>query len=488
MYDYLIIGGGIAGIYIANKLNNIDNNFKICIIEKTGRLGGRIKSININNEIIESGALRFNKHHKHILKLVNKYDLQIDEEKLEDKKILNISGKNIKSKDKLLYDIAKNILKNKKNNNKTFQEYIEDNYYGDEINIIKTEYSFLNEYYEMNAYSLAKRLFSEGGQYYILKNGYSQIIKKLSDELSSHKNIKIIFSEKINNIKNNKDIFTIDSFSGKKYIGKNLIFAVGKHNLLKIKKMDSIRPILESVRIGSLNRTYAKFTNLNWFPQKNIFSDSYLGQIVPINYEDGLIMITYTSGPEALIWYRKLQHHQAEKFILKKISEILDINIKKIPKPLWIKENYWKNAFHFWNPNFDFQEIEKEILQPFPDENIFIIGEAYSNNQGWADGALDTAENCLKKISDLNSNKKNKCLSTDNFYTLKDVSKHNKKSDAWIILYDFVYDITDWINIHPGGDVIMYGVGKDATELFKRVGHSDDAFIFLEKYRIGRIK
>jgi cytochrome b involved in lipid metabolism len=29
-----------------------------------------------------------------------------------------------------------------------------------------------------------------------------------------------------------------------------------------------------------------------------------------------------------------------------------------------------------------------------------------------------------------------------------------------------VYDVTDWISIHPGGDVILYGVGKDATAMF----------------------
>ena len=51
-----------------------------------------------------------------------------------------------------------------------------------------------------------------------------------------------------------------------------------------------------------------------------------------------------------------------------------------------------------------------------------------------------------------------------------------------------VYDITNWIKIHPGGEVIKYGIGKDATEMFKNVGHSSDALGFLNYYKIGILK
>ena len=39
--------------------------------------------------------------------------------------------------------------------------------------------------------------------------------------------------------------------------------------------------------------------------------------------------------------------------------------------------------------------------------------------------------------------------------------------------------------MHPGGDVIMQGAGKDATDLFIKQGHQADAFQFMEKYKIG---
>jgi cytochrome-b5 reductase len=68
---------------------------------------------------------------------------------------------------------------------------------------------------------------------------------------------------------------------------------------------------------------------------------------------------------------------------------------------------------------------------------------------------------------------------------MKEVAKHNKKEDAWMALFGNVYDVTDWISIHPGGDVILYGAGKDSTAMFTGVGHQEDALQFMEKYKIG---
>ena len=38
-YDLIIVGGGIAGLYTAYRLQN---NFRILLIEKNGYIGGRI--------------------------------------------------------------------------------------------------------------------------------------------------------------------------------------------------------------------------------------------------------------------------------------------------------------------------------------------------------------------------------------------------------------------------------------------------------------
>ena len=87
-----------------------------------------------------------------------------------------------------------------------------------------------------------------------------------------------------------------------------------------------------------------------------------------------------------------------------------------------------------------------------------------------------------------NKIKSNKSKNSLKEYTLEEVAKHNKKSDAWIVINNKVADITEWIPKHPGGDIIMKGVGKDATTLFNNIGHDEYANKMLKKYQIGIVK
>ncbi|XP_014667617.1 PREDICTED: cytochrome b5-like isoform X2 [Priapulus caudatus] len=48
-------------------------------------------------------------------------------------------------------------------------------------------------------------------------------------------------------------------------------------------------------------------------------------------------------------------------------------------------------------------------------------------------------------------------------YSVADVSKHNNPHDAWIIFNGKVYDVTNYVIEHPGGDIILRHAGKDAT-------------------------
>ena len=72
--------------------------------------------------------------------------------------------------------------------------------------------------------------------------------------------------------------------------------------------------------------------------------------------------------------------------------------------------------------------------------------------------------------------------------SLDEVSYHNTRDDAWIVIYDQVYEMTDYLesSSHPGGeDVILEYIGYDATLAFRGVNHSKSALRFLDKYCIG---
>lgn len=52
----------------------------------------------------------------------------------------------------------------------------------------------------------------------------------------------------------------------------------------------------------------------------------------------------------------------------------------------------------------------------------------------------------------------------------EELAKHNKVDDCWLALRGRVYNITRYMDFHPGGrDELMRGAGKDATALFDSV-------------------
>ncbi|KAG5045796.1 hypothetical protein JHK82_015181 [Glycine max] len=73
-------------------------------------------------------------------------------------------------------------------------------------------------------------------------------------------------------------------------------------------------------------------------------------------------------------------------------------------------------------------------------------------------------------------------------HTFEEVAKHNQTKDCWLIISGKVYDVTPFMEDHPGGDeVLLSATGKDATNDFEDVGHSDSARDMMEKYYIGEI-
>ncbi|XP_043082921.1 cytochrome b5 [Puntigrus tetrazona] len=74
------------------------------------------------------------------------------------------------------------------------------------------------------------------------------------------------------------------------------------------------------------------------------------------------------------------------------------------------------------------------------------------------------------------------------YYRLSDVEERNSFKSTWIIIHNKVYDVTKFLEEHPGGEeVLREQAGGDATESFEDVGHSTDAREMASSLLIGEL-
>ncbi|KAK6929591.1 Cytochrome b5-like heme/steroid binding domain [Dillenia turbinata] len=71
-------------------------------------------------------------------------------------------------------------------------------------------------------------------------------------------------------------------------------------------------------------------------------------------------------------------------------------------------------------------------------------------------------------------------------FTLAEVSEHNSPKDCWLVIVGKVYNVTEFLEDHPGGDeVLLSATGKDATDDFEDVDHSTTAKAMMDEFYIG---
>ena len=504
-YDLVIVGGGISGLFLAYKL--CETNLKILLLEKDSNLGGRIHTIKKEDYTYECGAARFNQNHTKLLTLINELDLQ--DKMIQLSSDINEKVRKYQTKNNLNIDYLFNVLRKKYEDlddtylqNITFYQLLTQIFDNETAEYIKDAFGYDSEFIHLNALA-AMTMFKDDlfkkTSYYILKDGLSQIIETIELYLSFKKNVTILKKNNLKKIFDDKIETSIDT-----YYYKNLILAIPQFNLKNLnefkdfKELDSVQPI-------QLLRIYAKYPIKNkkdgvWFKNiKRTTTNNYIRHIIPIDYEKGLIMISYVDCHYAnMLHSMYLNGKQALiNAIHKEIRTLFNINP---PEPEELFVHNWDKEYagvHMWKTGYNINELYPKIMQPDPKKNIFICGETYSKKQCWIEGALETCYDVLKliKFKDINitfskeleEEKKIDKKIIKKKYTIQEVLK----KDKWIILEvngkKNIYDVSKWIPIHPGGTAIFRGIDankyylknsgveKSPIELFNQIGshHSE---------------
>ena len=401
----IIIGGGIAGLYMAYKYHEKNPNEKIIILEKNDYIGGRIYTYNKYNVKYEAGAGRLSSSDKFLLKLLKEFSLDDKLIPITNKKnYIDKFEKKIKPNEfNILLEKINNLIKNKEEyNHKTIKELShsskEKELYSQLINHYEY-YSEIEHYSAEYAYYTNTNYFIKP-KFYVLGYGLTELINKLQNEIKKY--TKIIKNINVIDIKLVDKIFNLTANYEVKYETNKLFLAIPNNNIKNINFSNNIKlsHITKLVATEPLYRIYAKYpidkkTGKVWFHDiGKIVTNSPIKYIIPINSNIGTIMISYTDGKYAKKMKQKADSVDMVKYIHTEISNLF----KNVPEPIWIKHHYWNIGSHYWK-NLSIKNVismSKKIIKPCNNIELYIIGETFSRHQAWIEGSLETVEDYMK--------------------------------------------------------------------------------------------
>lgn len=402
-----IIGGGIAGLYIAYHLAK---KKKSCtLFESTSRLGGRIHTYTDPHlGQVEAGAGRFLLSHKYLVRLLKELDLYDHKAKIAGHWNYNPSSGSplyqvIKSVDKGHIDyLLKYVIKSSKMHSKSdlcqtiFLDFIRNVLTKEESQYLYDSFGYSTELTMMNTYDAIKMIENHLSKpnFYILRGGMEQIVRRMIEVLEKSDYVTIRRRCPIENITiTHSNTYSLTTTKGESLNFAVCICAVPVPVLKRLPIFRHIRSILDTIICAPLCRIYSILEGAGSRLQHKFTTNTDIRYYIPIR--DDVTMISYTDNDYARKWNRlyETEGTQILNRVLKTELEKTVGNIKVGPKRT--KVFYWECGVGYWGLNADSENFNQE---PLP--GLFICGENISTeNQQWVEGALDTAEWVLKKVT-----------------------------------------------------------------------------------------
>ena len=175
---------------------------------------------------------------------------------------------------------------------------------------------------------------------------------------------------------------------------------------------------LEKVTPNPMTRIFATYSE-PWWNEQGITSgrsltDMPLSQVYYYgdNQDQRPYVMVYSDGRDSEFW--KGCQDPTEPGIDKRLcvkpqlaeelhKQMEQLHGRDLPEPTgflykrWGSE-YMGGAYHTWNPGSKPWEATEQMIQPNQDMPLYVCGEAFSTQQGWIEGALETSEKVLAEI------------------------------------------------------------------------------------------
>lgn len=429
-FDYLIVGAGLAGLHLALRLSRAYPKASIAIAEAYGYVGGRVVTWHPGKKTPqqvprnihwENGAGRIHSSHKKVLEYVKKYDLTkypISSEQDWREASAGEAGKsspNIWPSLALLLHSLLSPLQPQILATHTIAELLKKSMGRQRAHRILDRFPYRAEMFVMRADLALKTLEEEMGTgegFYVVGEGLSALIDGIRQEIDGA-GIPILLNHRLIQLKDGNPFTTAvfrvqvgpeQTYVTKKFTAKHVIIALHAKALKNIQPISNL-PLLHRVIMCPLLRTYAIFKGNKrqqgqsvWFKDMHhTVTNSPLRYIIPINPDQGTIMISYTDAQDTQPWMKLLEEKgekALETAILKEVRSLFPE--KKIPDPIFFKAHPWTEGCSYWRPGlYSPEEMSEKALRPMPGRfpQLYMCGESFSvGKQCWMEGALEHAD------------------------------------------------------------------------------------------------
>jgi len=424
IYDIIIIGAGIAGLYTAYLIRKTSPNLKVLILEKNQKhIGGRMGSELFygSNVSIGAGVGRLEKD-KLLMDLLDELDIPYKKFETNTGESIDLKGQCVVKK---LFLMIKRTYNEKRKKgiciNQTFKEFAlpllgmsgyanflacsgYTDYENTDIYDVLYNYGFEDNYDNFTAVGipwnlLLSKLVKKINPIKIKRNNVTSVEKNEDGnfiiESSNIKKIKIKVTAKASQ----KFISIKKSF---KYFTKKVVFATTVDSLYRLIK----NPIYDQIHGQKFLRCYGKFSQSSipilkkYITSPTMVVKGPLHKIISINPDKGIYMIIYTDNESAAFLKSYIENNEENRnFLCVLFEKTFSIPHGSL-KLNSIKSFWWPIGTHYYQPLTGPYKNRVDFIKKAqnPEKDLFVVGEVVALHQGWSEGALESVKKIIDKL------------------------------------------------------------------------------------------
>uniref|UniRef100_A0A6C0HXV5 Amine oxidase domain-containing protein n=1 Tax=viral metagenome TaxID=1070528 RepID=A0A6C0HXV5_9ZZZZ len=407
IYDVIIVGAGMAGLYTAFLLKSQNPKISLLVIEKNNKqhLGGRANTELFYGTKISIGAgIGRTKKDKLLAELMRHFKMPVKHYMVEHH-IATIRTIDVPETMRLLKKEYEKHKTHMRENPQTFRQFAKhvlgETDYNRFLNSTGfTDYEHEDAYETIYEYGMEDNL----GGWKAFSVAWHDLVQHLYNSVGTS---NFIFGKKVTGIQQYDteiNVKTVSNLSNHPQIfaGKKVVIATTVDTLRQVFPKNAIYKDIEP---QPFMRVYGKFDKASVSILKEVlprftYVDFPIQKIIPIDPDNGVYMIVYNDNASSLALKNRIENTAQNRQFYENLLE----NLLKLPRDslhlIGIRTFYWNYGTHYYKPLSKSYKTREEFIRKAqrPYDNIFVVGELVSRNQGWTEGALESVKEIISEM------------------------------------------------------------------------------------------